>query len=335
MITDEVTIKVKAGKGGDGSASLRREKYIPKGGPDGGDGGNGGNIVFETDYNLNTLNYYATYKQFKAKNGENGGKKKCHGANADDLVLKVPLGTIIYEVVSDKQQEVSGEYEKLIDMTEKGQAFIAAKGGRGGWGNIHFATSTHQTPKEFNPGTPGQEKTLKLELQMIADVGLIGLPNAGKSTLISVISAARPKIANYPFTTLEPNLGVAKAPDGYDFVVADIPGLIAGASQGKGLGDKFLRHIKRTKMLVHLIDAASPDILADYKTIRKELELFDKSLAKKKEILVISKIDLLGQDKPKIPKTLQKLHPILISAATGAGIKDLLFEIKKQLKTKQ
>ncbi len=332
MITDEVTIKVKAGKGGDGSASLRREKYIPKGGPDGGDGGNGGNIVFITDYNLNTLNYYATYKQFKAKNGENGGKKKCHGANADDLILKVPLGTIIYQEVSDKEQGLSKKYEKLTDLTEKDQVFIAAKGGRGGWGNVHFATSTHQTPKEFNPGKPGQEKILKLELQMIADVGLIGLPNAGKSTLISVISAARPKIANYPFTTLEPNLGVAKAPDGYDFVIADIPGLIAGASKGKGLGDKFLRHIKRTKILVHLIDAASVDMLKDYKTIRKELELFDEKLAKKKEILIISKIDLFGDEKIKIPKALLKLKPILISSATGAGIKELLFEIKKQLR---
>ncbi len=322
MLTDEVVIKIKAGKGGDGCVSFRREKYIPKGGPDGGDGGDGGSIIFQSDNNTNTLTFYNTRKSFKAQSGHAGMGKKMHGKNGQDLVLKLPPGTKIYQIIGEKQSEIA-------DLIKTNQEFLAARGGRGGWGNVHFSTATHQTPYEFNPGTLGEEKTLKLELQLIADVGLIGLPNAGKSTLLSRISSAKPKIANYPFTTLEPNLGVVRVDDEFSFTAADIPGLIEGASQGKGLGDKFLRHIKRTKVLVHLIDANSTSIESDYASIRKELEKFDPQLLKKPEIVVINKIDTTDQKTLKLSAKIKKLNPVFISAVSGKGIKELLYKIKE------
>jgi len=327
MITDEVLIKIKAGDGGKGLVSFRREKFIPRGGPDGGDGGDGGNVIFQVDHNMNTLATFDMRKVFNAEPGKPGGTVKKHGANGEDLILKVPAGIEVYEL-EDK------EYVKVADLTKPDQGYIVARGGKGGWGNPHYATATNRTPYEANPGTPGEEKEIKLELKLIADVGLIGLPNAGKSTLLSRISKARPKIANYPFTTLEPNLGVVKVDPEFSFVAADIPGLIAGAHHGKGLGDKFLRHISRTEILVHLLDATSENLLTDYKTIRNELKQFDKELAKKKEILVLNKIDLLVDQKPKIPAQLKKLKPVLISGVSGQGVQDLLFIIKKNLSKK-
>lgn len=324
MFTDEVTIRVKAGNGGNGCVSLHREKYQPKGGPDGGDGGNGGDVIFQASNDVNTLTFFDARKEFKAQNGVQGGKNRCHGKNAEDLILNVPPGTIIYKVEDDKSI-------KIADLVKEGERAIVATGGRGGWGNMHFATPTHQTPMEANPGTPGEDFTLKLELRIIADVGFIGLPNSGKSTLLSRISAARPKIANYPFTTLEPNLGVVRVDNKFSFIAADIPGLIEGASKGKGLGIEFLRHVKRTKSLVHIIDITSADLMLDYNTIRAELKLFDKELAEKHEILVLNKIDLLGDQKPKIPAKMKKLHPILISAVSGKGIDELLYKIKELL----
>lgn len=324
MLTDEVKIKVEAGKGGDGSASFRREKYVPKGGPDGGDGGDGGNIIFRVDGNQNTLTFFNTRKEFRSEDGENGGKKKLHGKNGQDLVLTVPPGTLIYGIYGKAER-------RLFDLTGSNQEVVVVRGGRGGWGNVHFATATHQTPHEFEPGKPGEKKTLRLELQMIADVGIIGLPNAGKSTLLARISQAKPKIANYPFTTLEPNLGVVNAGD-FSFVVADIPGLIKGASAGKGLGHKFLRHVKRTKILVHLIDANNSDPLRDYFEIRDELKDFSFDLIKKPEIVCITKVETISErEQRKLYQKVAKLKPLFISSQTGRGINDLLFEIKKYL----
>ena len=335
MLTDEVTIKITAGKGGNGCVSFRREKYVPKGGPDGGDGGKGGNIIFRANQSVNTLTFFNMKKEFKAENGAQGGKNQRTGADADNLILEVPPGTMIYKA-QNVQNEDNIDNEKIADLTKEGDQFVAAKGGRGGWGNVHFATATHQTPREANPGLPGEEKTIKLELRLIADVGIIGLPNAGKSTLLSRISHARPKIADYPFTTLEPNLGVIRVDDEFSFIAADIPGLIEGASKGRGLGHKFLRHVKRTNSLVHLIDANSDDFVCDYKTIRNELKLFSPELAKKKEILCINKIETVSEEqlntKTKELKNKVKRTPLLISAVTGKGIQELLYKIKKVLK---
>ena len=335
MLTDEVTIKITAGKGGNGCVSFRREKYVPKGGPDGGDGGKGGNIILRANQSVNTLTFFNMKKEFKAENGAQGGKNQRTGADADNLILEVPPGTMIYKA-QNVQNEDNIDNEKIADLTKEGDQFVAAKGGRGGWGNVHFATATHQTPREANPGLPGEEKTIKLELRLIADVGIIGLPNAGKSTLLSRISHARPKIADYPFTTLEPNLGVIRVDDEFSFIAADIPGLIEGASKGRGLGHKFLRHVKRTNSLVHLIDANSDDFVRDYKTIRNELKLFSPELAKKKEILCINKIETVSEEqlstKTKELKNKVKRTPLLISAVTGKGIQELLYKIKKVLK---
>ena len=335
MITDEVTIKLTAGKGGDGCVSFRREKYIPKGGPDGGDGGDGGDIYFKVNPSVNTLTYFNMKKEFKAENGEAGGKNQRKGADGEDLNLDVPPGTIVYQISNFQFPISKQKIEKIIDLVKEGESYKIAKGGRGGWGNVHFATATHQTPREANPGMPGEEKTIKLEMQLIADVGIIGLPNAGKSTLISRISHAKPKIANYPFTTLKPNLGVVKVDDKFSFIAADIPGLIEGASKGKGLGHKFLKHIKRTNILVHLIDANSDDYARDYKIIRDELKLFHTSLANKKEIICINKIETINEKSLKVNnqklKAKIKSNPFLISAATGEGIKELLYKIKQEL----
>lgn len=318
MLTDEVKIKVRAGNGGDGVVSFRREKFVPHGGPDGGDGGDGGSVFFVCENLSHTLTDYARKKEFKAERGENGRSKKQHGADGADLELQVPPGTII------------SENDKIVaDFTKIGQKLLIARGGRGGLGNVHFATSTHQTPKEIKPGTPGEEKVLKLELKIIADIGLVGLPNAGKSTLLSHLTNARPKIADYPFTTLEPNLGVAKIYE-HNVVIADIPGLISGASAGKGLGDEFLRHIERTTTLLIILDITSPSPTDDYQTLMKELKDWNPDLLKKKQIIVLNKADLISASKAKkiIDTTFYTPTRCVntvqaISAVTGAGLDEL------------
>lgn len=307
MLVDEATIDLKAGNGGDGAVSFRREKYVDKGGPDGGDGGKGGDIILRSSTDLNTLNDFARLKSYKAESGQNGMKAKKYGQQGESLILKVPVGTLVYEKNSNSL---------LFDFTKPDQDFIVVHGGKGGLGNFHFRSSTNQVPREFEPGQEGEEKRIRMELKLIADVGLIGLPNAGKSTLISVISKAKPKIADYPFTTIEPNLGVSNY-RGKSFTVCDIPGLIEGAAQGKGLGYKFLKHISRTKVLVHLIEANS-DYKQNYETVRKEIEKFDKDLLKKKEIIVISKSELLSENKVDIK------YDLKISAVTHENIDKLL-----------
>jgi len=320
MIVDEALITVKAGDGGNGLASFRREKYVPKGGPDGGDGGDGGDVYFVVRGDVHTLFDYARAKVFLAPRGENGMKAKKTGKDGSDLELKVPPGTIVMNAATG---------ESIADLREIGDRLLIAKGGKGGRGNSHFATATRQAPRYAEHGTPGEERRLKLELKLIAEVGIIGLPNAGKSTLLSVISAARPKIADYPFTTLEPNLGVVKVGD-RTFVAADIPGLIEGAAEGKGLGHKFLKHIERCRLLWHLIDANSLRLQEDYQTVRKELEKFSPELAKKEEIVVLTKTDALPPHTvKKIVATLKRSlkRPIFaISAVSGEGVNKVLFE---------
>ncbi len=321
-MTDEVIIRVKAGKGGDGAVSFLRQKYRPKGGPDGGDGGNGGSIIFVVDNNVNTLTFFDSRKSFKAEDGENGTGKNMHGKEAADLTLLVPQGTTISE-----------DGKIIIDMTKVGQSFVAIRGGNGGWGNQHFASSIKQKPQWSKLGLPGEEKELKLELKLIADVGIVGLPNAGKSTLLSVISNARPKIAEYPFTTLEPNLGVVKIFD-KEFIFADIPGLISGASVGRGLGDKFLKHIERTKELLLIISAESDDPLGDYRVLLKELNDYSKILAKKRIVVAISKAEIIDEKKKKIIRKnfkKVKITPIFFSAATNTNIDGLLEVLFKLL----
>lgn len=327
MFTDEAEISIKAGHGGDGIASFRHEKYVPKGGPDGGDGGNGGSIYIIADNNLDTLSIYNSHKKFKAEDGERGKTKKMHGKNGKDLSLKVPLGTIIFEIKDDKKN-------KVIELLDQDQNYIIAKGGIGGLGNVHFKSSVNQAPREFTCGQKGERKRIFFELRLIADVGLIGLPNAGKSSLISVISNALPKIASYPFTTIIPNLGSVKLQE-KNIIFADIPGLIEGASQGKGLGDKFLRHIKRTKLLVHIIDITAVDVINNYQTIRKELESFDKELLNKKEIVIFNKIDLINSKEiiKKEKEFLRQLHikPVIISTKTKTGLNAFLKLILQEL----
>ena len=319
MLTDEATIKIKAGDGGNGMVSFRREKYVPKGGPDGGDGGDGGDVFLVSDGNIHTLSDFARKKIFLAQRGENGKPKKQKGKDGIDSFLKVPPGTILKENDS-----------VLYDFIKEGEKFLVARGGKGGWGNIHFATATSQSPFYARKGTPAEEKEVSLELKLLADVGLVGLPNSGKSTLLSRISNARPKIADYPFTTLEPMLGVAKIHN-KDLVFADIPGLIEGASQGRGLGDKFLRHIERTEILIHLIDINSSNISNDYQTIRKELKEWNPEISKKKEIVAINKADSLTEkEAQKIAKKLSKeikKEVCIISAVSGSGIKELLEKV--------
>lgn len=320
MFIDEAEIYVKAGDGGNGAVSFRREKYIPKGGPDGGDGGDGGDIIIKVDDQLHGLSQFNREKRFVAESGENGMGQKKKGKDGEDLILKVPAGTQVYR-----------KDDLVLDLVKDDEEKVLAKGGIGGWGNTHFATSIKQAPKWAKEGTKGENCRIKLVLKTIADVGLIGLPNAGKSTLLSVISNAKPKIADYPFTTLEPNLGTYIDKD-VRIIFADIPGLIEGASKGKGLGDKFLRHIERTKILIHIIDANSEDPITDYKIIRQELKDFSKELAEKKEIVVLNKIETVD------PKELEekiilfkkkKLSPITISAATQKNIEELIQRIKK------
>jgi GTP-binding protein len=327
MFVDEAKIWVKAGDGGNGCVSFRREKYIPKGGPDGGDGGKGGDIYFVTDVNLDTLLDFAGKHHWQAGNGKPGSSNNKTGANGEDLIIRVPPGTLIYDTDLDLL---------LKDLDEIGMKVCVCLGGRGGKGNKQFATSTHQTPRYAEPGKPGQERNLRLELKLIADVGLVGMPNAGKSTLISRCSAARPKIASYPFTTLEPILGIVKLSDDRRLVMADLPGLIEGAHKGAGLGFEFLRHIERTRIIVHILDIMptdGSDPLKNYRRIRKELEKYSKTLAEKKEVVVANKIDL--DPEGKIVKKLRKhlkhrIYPI--SAVTGKGLKDLCETLWKKVK---
>lgn len=324
MIVDEAKIHVSAGKGGDGGIYFRHEKYVPKGGPDGGDGGDGGSVIFQADEHTTDLHTYASQRRFSAADGADGGKRLCSGKGGEDLILKVPLGTQIFDKAGDLK----------ADLLKSDQSWKAAKGGSGGWGNHHFATSVKQAPKWAKEGLPGEEIDLRLELKMIADVGLVGLPNAGKSTLLSVISNARPKVADYPFTTLEPNLGVVRA-EKRSIIVADIPGLIEGASKGKGLGDKFLKHIERTKTILHLISADSADHLKDYEVIRGELSDFSDKLAKKLGLVVLTKSELKQQDEiediiKKFKK--QNIDLLPISAQTHYNIDKLIHLLSEQAK---
>jgi GTP-binding protein len=326
MFTDQVEINVKSGKGGDGMVHFRREKFVPQGGPDGGDGGKGGDVIFEVKSTLNTLSSFRQNQKFKAEDGVKGGPSQMSGRYGNDLILYVPPGTVLF----------NGETGELIgDLTDPGQKLNICKGGRGGRGNQHFATSRNQVPRTAEKGEPAEEKRIRLELKLIADIGLIGVPNAGKSTLLSVLTNARPKIAPYPFTTLEPNLGVANIDDDTTVVLADIPGLIEGASQGAGLGYDFLRHIQRTRVLVHLLDGLSEDPVADYSQINSELSLFDPNLGKKPQIVAINKIDQPEvQEKLRdIQKKFKKLKVELmtISALARTNTREILIEAYRKL----
>lgn len=316
---DYVKIHVSSGKGGSGSTHLRREKYVAKGGPDGGDGGRGGNIVFVSDKNLWTLYHFKFKKHFKAEQGHNGSKSRSSGANGKDEIIKIPVGTVVKDLESGKIL-----FEPISDNEEK----VVVPGGKGGLGNWHFKSSTNQTPKYAQPGLEGHEKQLLLELKVLADVGLVGFPNAGKSTLLSVITDAKPKIANYEFTTLKPNLGIVRHRDFKSFVVSDIPGIIEGASEGKGLGHHFLRHIERNSTLLFLISCESRNVIKEYQTLLNELKNFNRELLNKERIVVISKSDLINQKerlaiKNKLKTNLQKIESHFISAVTLEGVVEL------------
>lgn len=333
MFADRATILIRSGKGGDGAVSFRREIYVPNGGPDGGDGGRGGDVIFEVDKGLNTLADYRHKRKFVAKDGEQGGKKRCHGADSDDIILKVPEGTIIKESTSGKV---------VADMSGDNQRQIILKGGRGGLGNQHFATATMQVPKFAQPGQAARELEVMLELKVIADVGLLGFPNVGKSTFLSRVTNATPKIANYHFTTLNPNLGVVDFKDGGDgFVIADIPGLIEGASEGIGLGHEFLRHVERTKLLIHVVDAASSegrDPIEDIYKINEELKQFNPEIAKRPQVIAANKIDLIYEgDEDPVEKIRKEFEPqgykvFAMSGATGKGLQDVLNYVRTELK---
>ena len=326
MFIDQVEIDVKSGKGGDGMVHFRREKFVPQGGPDGGDGGKGGDVIFEVKSTLNTLSTYRQNQKFKAEDGVNGGTSQMTGRNGKDLILYVPPGTVLFDADTG---------ELIGDLTTAGQQLTVGKGGRGGRGNQHFATSRNQAPRTAERGEPAAEKRIKLELKLIADIGLIGVPNAGKSTLLSVLTNARPKIAAYPFTTLEPNLGVANIDEDTTVVLADIPGLIEGASQGAGLGHDFLRHIQRTRVLIHLLDGLSEDPVADYSQINSELSLFDPNLGKKPQIVALNKIDQpdVQAKLREIQKKFKKLDVELmtISALARTNTRELLIKAYQKL----
>lgn len=327
MFIDIAKIELKAGKGGDGCVSFRREKYEPDGGPYGGDGGDGGSIIFISDESVRTLMDFRYKKHYFAQNGENGRTKKQYGKKGEDLIIKVPIGTLVKDYETDKV---------IYDFKEKDDKFIIAKGGKGGKGNARFATSTRQAPRFAQPGTKGEQRVINLELKLIADVGLVGLPNVGKSSLLSILSDAKPKIANYHFTTLEPNLGVCRVEENKSFVIADIPGLIEGASSGVGLGFEFLKHVERTRLLVHVLDVSGiegRDAISDYETIYKELKLYNENLKSKKEIIVLNKIDLLSSDENiKKAKEYFKDKTVLeLSAVTKMGIKELKYKIYDEL----
>jgi GTP-binding protein len=326
QFVDEVDIHVEAGHGGSGSLSFRREKFVPRGGPDGGNGGLGGSVYAVADQHRNTLVHFQFNPDYKAQRGGNGAGALRTGRNGKDLEIPVPVGTLIF-----RRDPETGEREQFADLTEAGQRVLLAKGGRGGLGNAHFATSTNRAPRKVQPGEPGEEFDLHLELKLLADVGLVGFPNAGKSTFISVVSSARPKIADYPFTTLVPNLGVVALSGNRSFVVADVPGLIEGAHEGRGLGHQFLRHIERTKVLIHLVDvsgASGRDPVEDFETIRRELELHNPDLIEKPQLVAANKIDAL--DDPAKVTALEKrakklkLKFFRISAVTGEGVSTLI-----------
>lgn len=334
MFVDQARIFVKAGSGGNGVCRFRREKYVPRGGPDGGDGGNGGNVVFTASTRVSTLLDFRYKRQYESESGHHGDGKNKHGRTGEDIVIPVPIGTLIKD---ESTQTLIG------DLTSEGQRVVAAAGGRGGRGNSHFATPTNRTPQQFETGSPGEERWLILELKLLADVGLVGFPNAGKSTLIASISSARPEIASYPFTTLRPNLGVVKSEDEDSFVVADIPGLIEGANEGKGLGFQFLRHIHRTAFLLFLIDISEwieEDPVSSFLILRKELESYDSSMLQRPFAVVASKVDSQGQGENlmKLQEYCEQHHlPFFpISAVTREGLSDLLSFLGQQvIKAKQ
>ncbi|HVW92468.1 MAG TPA: GTPase ObgE [Devosia sp.] len=318
---DQAKVYIRSGDGGAGSVSFLREKFLEFGGPNGGDGGRGGDVVVECVDGLNTLIDYRYQQHFKAKTGGHGMGKDRHGANAPDVVLKVPVGTQVFE----------DDNETLIaDLTEVGQRVVLLTGGNGGFGNAHFKTSSNQAPRRANPGQEGTEKWIWLRLKLIADAGLVGLPNAGKSTFLAAVSAAKPKIADYPFTTLHPNLGVVRIGE-RDFVLADIPGLIEGAHEGAGIGDRFLGHVERCAILIHLIDGTQEDVVTAYKTIRGELEAYDELLAEKPEIVALNKIDALTPEdikaKVKALKKASKAEVFEVSGATGMGVEKVLYRV--------
>ncbi|MCR5543037.1 MAG: GTPase ObgE [Eubacterium sp.] len=330
---DRAKIYVRSGKGGDGHVSFRRELYVPNGGPDGGDGGKGGDVIFVIDKGLNTLSDFKNVRKYKAGDGEEGGKRRCHGANGKDIVIKVPPGTVIKDYDTGKV---------IIDMADREEPFVLLEGGRGGKGNMHYATSTMQAPRYAQPGQIALEKTLSLELKMIADVGLVGFPSVGKSTILSMVSNARPKIADYHFTTLVPNLGVVSLGEGRSFVLADIPGIIEGAAEGVGLGIDFLRHIERTRVILHVVDAASiegRDPIEDIETITNELRSYSEQLAARPTIIVANKMDAIPKEEAEnvINRLKSKFEPdipvMAISAATREGMKELLDRTYEMIQT--
>lgn len=331
MFADRAKIYIRSGKGGDGHASFRRELYVPNGGPDGGDGGRGGDVIFEVDKVLNTLADFRHKRKFTAQDGEPGGKRRCHGKDAKDIVLKVPEGTIIREAETNKI---------IADMSGDNTRQIVLKGGKGGLGNMHFATATMQVPKYAQPGKPAQELWVNLELKVIADVGLVGFPNVGKSTFLSRVTNAQPKIANYHFTTLTPNLGVVDLEGAKGFVIADIPGLIEGASEGVGLGHEFLRHVERTKLMIHVVDAAGTegrDPVDDIYKINAELKAYNEEIASRPQVIAANKIDLIySEDEDPIERLRSEFEPqgikvFPISGVTGEGLSDLLYYVSSEL----
>lgn len=329
MFVDNVRVYVKAGDGGDGLVAYRREKYIPKGGPAGGDGGKGGDVIFEVDEGLNTLMDFRYNRHFKAKRGENGMSKSQHGKNAEDLIVAVPPGV----TVMDEDTE-----EVIADLIEHKERAVIARGGRGGRGNIRFASARNPAPEIAEKGEPGEERNIKVELKVIADVGLVGFPSVGKSTLLSVVSAAKPKIADYHFTTLTPNLGVVETADQRSFIMADLPGLIEGAHEGVGLGHQFLRHVERTRLLVHVIDMAAiegRDPFEDYQKINDELQAYDRSLLDRPQLIVANKMDMPGAEEnlEAFKKRIGDMPVFEISAVTKEGLKELLFAIAEKLET--
>jgi GTPase len=323
---DLAEVEVESGSGGDGIVTFRREKYVPAGGPSGGNGGRGGSIFFTAVENLQTLLDFRYNRRFKAKNGTKGGSNSCTGASGEDLTVEVPCGTMIYDTATD---------ELIVDLVEPGQTFKVVSGGKGGLGNQHFLSNSNRAPEYALPGQPPQQKRIRLELKLLAEVGIIGLPNAGKSTLISALSAARPKVADYPFTTLVPNLGVVRKPSGDGTLFADIPGLIEGASQGAGLGHDFLRHIERTRVLLHLVEATGEDPIGAYQTIQQELTAYSDSLAIRPQILALSKIDAVDDEEmaelaAELGKVAQQ-QVFLISSATRTGLDSMLKEVWNEL----
>ncbi len=330
MFVDLAKIHIQAGNGGNGCVSFRREKYVPNGGPDGGDGGNGGSVIFRVDEHMSTLIDFKYKRKYKAGNGEDGSARRCHGKDGENLIIKVPRGTLIFEAQSGK----------IVKDMSDGEDFVAARGGSGGWGNMHFATPTRQAPRFAKNGIKGEEFDVKLELKLLADVGLLGFPNVGKSTLLSMVSAAKPKIANYHFTTLEPNLGVVRMGEGNSFVMADIPGLIEGAAEGAGLGHAFLRHVDRCRLLVHMVDVSGIEgrnPIEDFKTINKELARYSKELSQNPQIVAANKTDIAPDD-----TRLKEFEGYIkglglpffaISAATGQGVRELINAVSDKLST--